>query len=348
MRSERLTVGNYGQMGRLTHAGANPPSATNASSLEHLAAAVQAGARHLAIPDDASLVLAVSGGADSMALLHGAMHLVRTSACRWQLTVAHLDHGLRSDSADDATAVADAAAALRLPCEVRRTDVAALARAENRSTEDAGREARYRFLEDTAPEGALIVTAHTADDAAETVLLNLLRGSGLGGVRGIPWRRGRIVRPLLQQRRSILRGLLDQAGLRYRDDPSNEDPAHLRNRVRGELIPLMDDLRTGAVERIGQFARLAADDDALLDELAAAELARRSTPDGGISWRDPPAPALGRRILRLAIGHPAPSAERTEALLEAATGDRGGISIELGDGRTASVLERVIRINGSH
>ncbi|MEO6578986.1 MAG: tRNA lysidine(34) synthetase TilS, partial [Candidatus Limnocylindria bacterium] len=282
------------------------------------------------------------------ALLHGAMHLARTSACRWQLTVAHLDHGLRSDSADDATTVADAAAALRLPCEVRRTDVAALARVEGRSIEDAGREARYRFLERLAPDGALIATAHTADDAAETVLLNLLRGSGLAGVRGITGRRGRIVRPLLNERRTILRGLLDHVGIAYRDDPSNEDPAYLRNRVRGELLPLMEDLRAGAVKRIGQFARLAADDNALLDELAAAELARRKAPDGGISWRDPPAPALGRRILRLAVGHPAPSAERTDALLEAATGNRGRITIELGDGRTASVLERVIRIKGSH
>ncbi len=338
-------MGNYGQMGRLTHASANPPSATKASSLEHLAAAVQAGAHHLAIPDDASLVLAVSGGADSMALLHGAINLVRTSACRWQLTVAHLDHGLRSDSADDATFVADEAAALGLPCEVGHADVAALARAEGRSIEDAGREARYRFLERVAPDGALIVTAHTADDAAETVLLNLLRGSGLAGVRGIPGRRGRIVRPLLHQRCTILRDLLERTGIAHRDDPSNEDPAYLRNRVRGELLPLMEDLRAGAVERIGQFARLAADDDVLLDQLAAAELARRSTPDGGISWRDPPAPALGRRIVRLAIGHPAPSAERTEALLQAATGDRGGVTIEIGDGRTASVLERVIRIS---
>ncbi|MGH2417277.1 MAG: tRNA lysidine(34) synthetase TilS [Candidatus Limnocylindria bacterium] len=319
--------------------GSNPPSATIPSPLDELGERFVVGARSLAIPDGAALVLAVSGGPDSMALLHGAAH-----AGRWRLTVAHLDHGLRADSADDATFVTDAAAALRLPSDLRQTDVAALSRAEGRSIEDAGREARYRFLEEIAPADACIVTAHTADDAAETVLLNLLRGSGLAGVRGIPARRGRIVRPLLSQRRAALRALLDASDIAYRLDPSNDDSGYLRNRVRGELLPLLEDLRPGAVDRIGQFARLAADDDELLDEAAAAELVRRTTADGAIDWHDPPAAALGRRVLRLAIGAPAPSAERLEALLDAAAGGRGGIRVELGGGRTASVSERRIRI----
>ena len=169
--------------------------------------------------------------------------------------------------------------------------------AEGRSIEDAGREARYRFLEEVAPEGALIATAHTADDAAETVLLNLLRGSGLAGARGIPARRGRIVRPLLAERRATLRGHLDASGIGYRLDPSNEDPAFLRNRVRNEVLPLLESIRPGAADRIGQFSRLAADDEALLDDLARAELLRRTTADG-IDWRQPPEAALGRRVLR--------------------------------------------------
>ena len=308
-----------------------------------LARAVDVGARQLAIPDDAALVLAVSGGPDSMALLHGAARLVETDARRWRLTVAHLDHGLRDDSADDARFVADAAEGLALRYEFLRTDVAALARGEGRSIEDAGREARYRFLEDVAPEGALIATAHTADDAAETVLLNLLRGSGLAGARGIPARRGRIVRPLLGERRATLRGHLDAAGIGYRLDPSNEDPAFLRNRVRNEVLPLLESIRPGAADRIGQFSRLAADDEALLDDLARAELLRRTT-DDGIDWREPPEAALGRRVLRLAIGEPAPNAERVEALMEAAAGERGGVTIELGGGRVASVSGRRIRI----
>jgi len=311
--------------------------------LSRLATMVEGGADALAIPENAALVLAVSGGPDSMALLHGAARLVADKARHWQLTVAHLDHALRPDSADDAAFVADAAAGLDLPFVTRRVDVAALARAGRRSIEDAGREARYRFLDEEAAGDALIATAHTLDDRAETVLLNLLRGSGLAGTRGIPARRGRIVRPLLAVRRQTLRALLDAAGLAYRLDPSNDDPSFLRNRVRAELIPLLESLRPGAVERIGRFADLAADDDALLEELAVVELARR-TADGAIDWGRPPPPALGRRVLRLAIGDPAPSAERIEALREAAAGDRGGVQIELGAGRVASVRHRAIRI----
>jgi len=303
------------------------------------------GARALNIGDDAHLTLAVSGGPDSMAMLLGAARLVEADARRWQLLVAHLDHGLRGESSDDAAFVADAAAALRLPCEVRRTDVSALARAEGRSLEDAGREARYRFLEGVAPAGGLILTAHTADDAAETVLINLLRGSGLSGVRGIPSRRGRIRRPLLAERRAALRALLDSNGIAYRLDPSNNNQAFLRNRVRGELLPLLEDLRPGAVDRIGQFARLAADDDELLSELAARELSRRVCADGQIDWRDPPGAALGRRVLRLAVGEPAPSAQRLEAVLDAATGNRGGLRIELGGGRVAEVRARRIMLS---
>ncbi len=318
--------------------GSNPPSATN--PLDVLADAVARGARALAIPDDAHLVLAVSGGADSMALLHGA---ARTTS-GWHLTVAHLDHALRPDSAADATFVTDVAAALGLPAVVARTDVAALARAEGRSLEDAGREARYRFLAQVAGDDGMIATAHTVDDVAETVLINLLRGSGLAGAAGIPARRGNVVRPLLTERRAALRDALGAAGIAYLHDPSNADPSFLRNRVRAEVLPVLESLRPGAVDALTRFAGLAADDDALLDALAAAELARRRDTDGWIDWHDPPPRALGRRVLRVALGDPAPPAERIEALLEAAEGPRGGIRIELGGGRSASVRERRITL----
>jgi len=304
------------------------------------------GAARLQIPDGAAIVLAVSGGPDSTALLHGAAALAGDRG--WSLTVAHLDHALRASSADEAASVAATATGLGLRTEVRRADVAALAAAEHRSLEDAGRQARYRFLDEVAASlgpDALIATAHTADDAAETILLRLARGSGLRGLRGIPPRRGRIVRPLLHARRSALRAALDAAGIGYVTDPSNADLAHARNRVRGELLPALEQLNPAAVEALVRFGRLAAEDDELLDALAAAELAhRRDGEDGAIDWHHPPARALGRRVVRLAIGDPAPSAERIEALLEAAEGPRGGLVIELGGGRGASVRERRIRL----
>jgi tRNA(Ile)-lysidine synthase len=308
--------------------------------------ALAQGAARLGVQDGAVIILAVSGGPDSTALLHGAAALAPDRG--WRLTVAHLDHSLRSTSADEGALVAAAAAGLGLAVEVRRVDVAALAASEHRSLEDAGRQARYRFLEEVAaahgPE-ALIATAHTADDVAETILLRLVRGSGLRGLRGIPARRGRIVRPLLHARRTELRAALDAAGVSYVTDPSNADVAHARNRVRAELLPAIERLNPAAVEALTRFGRLAADDDDLLDALAAAELTQRRDPaEASIDWHRPPARALGRRILRLAIGDPAPSAERIEALLDAAEGRRGGVIIELGAGRRASVRERRIRL----
>ncbi len=327
--------------------GSNPPSATSPEQpFDDLADAVARGADRLRVPDGAAIVLAVSGGPDSTALLHGAARLA--TARGWRLTVAHLDHALRPTSAEEARAVAAAATALGWPSELRRVDVASLAAVEHRSTEDAGRQARYRFLEDVAASlgpDALIATAHTADDAAETVLLRLVRGAGLRGLRGIPARRGRIVRPLLGERRATLRGALDAAGIDYTVDPSNADPRHAaRNRVRAELLPALERLNPAAVDALVRFGRLAADDDELLDSLAAAELTRRRRPDGTLDWHDPPSRALGRRVLRLAIGGSPPAAERVEALLDAAEGPRGGVTIELGGGRRASVLQRQIRI----
>lgn len=332
-------------MGRCDRNSAVPPAASlHPNPMDRLADLVGAGADRLGIRSDATLVLAVSGGADSIALLHGAARLVSAGRCTWQLSVAHLDHGVRHDSGDDAAFVAGAATELGLEAAVRRVDVAELARTEGRSIEETGRDARYRFLEAVASPDALIATAHTLDDVAETVLINLLRGSGLGGMAGIPARRGRIVRPLLDARGDELRELLGASGVPYRIDPSNADPAFLRNRVRAELLPVLESIRPGAVERIGRFSRLAADDDALLDDLAQGELRRRAAEDGAIEWRDPPPAALGRRILRLASGDPVPSAERIEALRRAAEGERGGVVVQLGGGRVASVRERRIRI----
>ena len=328
--------------------GSNPPSATSPPDpVARLAIAVARGTDALQLPGDSSFVLAVSGGPDSTALLHGAAWLVADGARAWSLTVAHLDHQLREDSASDAARVGEMAATLGLPCRMSRTDVAALARAEGRSLEDAGRQARYRFLEEVAGEidaEALIATAHTADDLAETILLRIVRGSGLRGLRGIPARRGRIVRPLLAERRAVLRDALDRAGISYLLDPTNADPSHAeRNRIRAEVLPALERINPRVVEALLRLSTNAAADDDVLEALAGAELTRRRSADG-IDWREPPHRAIGRRVLRLASGDPAPSAERIEALLDAAEGPRGGLTVELGGGREASVRERRIVI----
>jgi tRNA(Ile)-lysidine synthetase-like protein len=302
----------------------------------------------LRVPAEAPLVLAVSGGPDSTALLHGAARLVSGGERQWLLTVAHLDHALQEGSDRDADRVREMAARLGIPVRIERTDVAGLARAEGRSLEDAGRQARYRFLEavaDSIGPASLIVSAHTADDLAETILLRIVRGSGLRGLRGIPARRGRIIRPLLGERRTSLRAALDTAGIRYAVDPTNQDPTHAeRNRIRAEVLPVLEAMNPRIVEALERLASTATADDAVLDALAAAELARRRRVDG-IDWHRPPDRAIGRRVMRIAAGEPAPSAERIEALLDVAEGPRGGLTVELGGGRQASVRERIIGIS---
>jgi tRNA(Ile)-lysidine synthase len=315
---------------------------------DRLAALLAAGSDDLGVPGDAALVLAVSGGADSMAMLHGAARLVASGVRRWHLVVAHLDHGLRDASGADARFVADAAGALGLDVRSERVDVGEEARRGGEGIEATGRRVRYAFLErvaDAVGPRALICTAHTADDQAETVLLNFARGTGLPGLRGIAPRRGRLIRPLLRARRADLRAALDDAGVSYLDDASNQDPAFARNRARGALVPLLESLHPGATAATARLAELAAEEDAYLAELAAGELEERRAADGSIAWDPPPHPVLARRILRLAAGPPPPSAERIEALARAAAEGRGGRRIELGQGRVAEVTARHVVIH---
>jgi tRNA(Ile)-lysidine synthase len=280
-----------------------------------------------------------------VALLHLGHRAVPSTG--WRLRVAHLDHALRPGSGTDAEFVAGLAGRLGLPITVRRTDVAALAGERGDGLEEAGRAARYAFLDeliDEAGADAVAMTAHTLDDQAETVLLNLVRGGGPAGLGGIAARRDRIVRPLLAVRRGDLRGALDAEGIAYLEDPSNADRRFARNRVRADLLPLLESLHPGAAAGIARSASRAAADEAALVALSAVALAARRTADGWLDWRSPPADAIGSRILRLAIGSPAPSAERIAALLDAARGRSGGRSIELGRGRRAAVRRHRVRI----
>ena len=310
-----------------------------------LAARVEAFLVRLDVPDGAPLVLAVSGGPDSMALMHVVVEAARGHA--WGPHVAHLDHGLRSDSAQDAQFVTDAASQLGLEVTIHKTDVAALAVERGDGLEEAGRVARYAFLEEVAAASgpdAVVLTAHNADDQAETVLLHLARGTGLAGLSGIAERRGRILRPLLGERRASLRQALDSAGIRYRIDPSNEDPRFSRNRARADLLPAFEGLHGRAIEAVSRMALQAADDDRLLDALALTVLATRRSADGWIDWRPALPRAIAARMVRAAAGVPAPSSERTEALVAAGNEGRGGRAIELGSGRSAMLRGGRVRI----
>ncbi|MCS6288547.1 MAG: tRNA lysidine(34) synthetase TilS [Nitrospira sp.] len=281
-------------------------------------------ARRLLEPGQKILV-AVSGGPDSLALLS----ILRQLAPAWNLslTVVHCNYGLRGAESDgDASFVAALCRRLELPCHIRRLAVDCAGAGESSSLQARAREARYRLFRDVLTElGAdRVALGHTADDQAETVLLRMLRGAGLRGLAGMPHIRERLfVRPLLSCSRQEILAYLQAVGLSYRTDSSNAKSIYLRNRVRHELLPVMQSLAPAAVRMLARQADLLRDDDRLLDLLAARRLARvmRSHDsaaivlDRTVLLKQPS--ALQRRILRQAIQAVAPStgAPRSDALL---------------------------------
>jgi tRNA(Ile)-lysidine synthase len=215
------------------------------------------------------LVVAVSGGVDSMVLLDVLDHLRGSLGLR--LHVAHLDHGLRPGSEADARFVAEEARRRGLECTVGRRDVATEARIQRRSLEEEGRRQRYAFLEEVAGQvGAeKIALGHQADDQAETVLLHLLRGSGTGGLGAMQvLRQGRYLRPLLEFDREAIAAYARDQGLAFREDESNQDLRFARNRIRHELLPLLRTYNPRIAQTLTRTARLLQDEDLLLDELA--------------------------------------------------------------------------------
>jgi tRNA(Ile)-lysidine synthase len=237
-----------------------------------------------------SVLVACSGGADSVALLHLLSSTRQELGLR--LGVAHLHHGLRGADADaDAEYVAALAARLELPLVSERADVPALARETGQSLEAAARSARYEFLERAAEAGEWerVALAHTASDRVETVLLNLLRGSGLHGLRGMPAARGRFIRPLLTAWRVETEAYCAALDLRPRVDRSNLDPEHAtRNRVRLELLPLLRDQYNPAADEA--LLRLA---EAVEEELEWTEPQVEALAERGIALAPCPPPLAG-------------------------------------------------------
>lgn len=264
--------------------------------------------RHGLWPHGARVVVGLSGGADSVALLH----LLRALAEDGSVTLAaaaHFNHALRPEADADEGFCRDLCATLGVPFVAERAPVRDLARASGLSIEAAARRERYACLERVrlAHAGDRIAVAHTADDQAETVLLRLLRGAGTRGLRGVLWRRGAVVRPLLNCRRDGLRAWLRDSGHSWREDASNLDLTVPRNRIRHELLPLLAACYQPAVVRVlARTAEVACGEDALLEQLAAeggAPLMARVP--GGLRLRRAGLAALplalARRVVRRAL-----------------------------------------------
>lgn len=232
---------------------------------------------HRLIAKGGKLVVAVSGGPDSVCLLHALRGL--RDKLGITLHVAHLNHQLRGDESDaDASYVADLARRFDLPATVERRDVKAYQRSERLSLEEAAREVRYIFLAEVAEAtGAHSVAAgHTLDDHIETVLMHLVRGSGTRGLRGLqPSSRLRfenvaltIIRPLLEISRKDTAAYCRRYRLKPRLDTSNLSLSPLRNRIRQQLIPLLESYNPQVTDALLRTARIAADDLAALEEEA--------------------------------------------------------------------------------
>ncbi len=200
--------------------------------------------RHQLLAAGDTVLLAVSGGADSVALL--ALLCALRAELGISLHVVHLNHRLRPDADDDATFVQDLAATFHLPVTVESRDVRALAVNEKRSLEEAGRTARYRFFGRVASRvgAGSVATAHTRDDQAETVLMRLWHGAAWEALAGIPPVRplgeAMVIRPLCELTRADLLGYLHAQGLRWREDATNRDRRVVRNRIRHDLLPALE------------------------------------------------------------------------------------------------------------
>ncbi len=220
----------------------------------------------LIVPGDL-VVTGVSGGPDSVVLLHMLLQLQESLGFR--IHVAHLHHGLRQEADLDQSLVEDMCRDWQVPFSWRRVDVAKMARSTGMSVEEAGREVRYRFMDELCQElgGNKIATAHHRGDQAETVLLHLIQGTGAGGLQGILPQRGRIIRPLLEITQTEIMEYLNENDLPYRIDSSNYDNNYLRNRIRWELLPFLEDrFNPGMVDVLCRLAAVMKEENYYWDQ----------------------------------------------------------------------------------
>ena len=314
-------------------------------------------AAHLAtsrwLAEAAGVVVGVSGGADSMTLLHLMHH--RRGPPPVRLHAAHVDHRMRAGSAADASWVGRICERWGIPFHLR-------AAAAPVATEAEGRELRYDFFEEVRRglgRGAVAMTAHTADDQAETVLFRAARGSGPRGLAGIRAARSpSVVRPLLPFRRAELRAYAAERDIPFRDDPTNRDLRWTRNRLRHEILPALEDAVPGATTALAALARTSrVEADALgelLDEriagLAAPPSSTAPPPSGALSLDRAGLAALSRPLLTLVLRRAVqriggdPGRGATEALVRFAREGRSGRRVEVAGGVVVERRGHEVRI----
>ena len=288
----------------------------------------------LLAPGDEVLV-GVSGGADSMALLHVLCSLRPSMGLA--VYAAHVNHGLRGAQADrDEAYVRRICADWKVELFVCRADVRSEAARRGETVEEAGRRVRYAFFGRTADMlGAKIATAHTLSDSIETMIFHLCRGTGLRGLRGIPPRRGRIVRPLIECTRADVEAYCAAHGIRYRTDCTNFDRRYTRTRIRLDVVPALYGINPAFDRAARRAQRSLREDEAFLSGLAARRLEKARGEDGSLDaalLRECEPALLGRvmaRAAREATGI-SPDAFHIDRLCTLARGASGRVQLSGG------------------
>jgi tRNA(Ile)-lysidine synthase len=294
--------------------------------------------RHALCPSGTRLLVGLSGGSDSVALVL----LLRELAEDGQFSVvalAHLNHRLRCAALRDEQFCRDLAVRVAVPIAVESVDVTSYAQTQRLSVEDAARRLRYDFLQRAAESASAdrIAVGHTQDDQAETFLLKLIRGAGLTGLGGIYPRRGNIVRPLIDVSRTELRRYLESRGQPWVDDETNANLENPRNRIRHQVLPGLDLAGgTSSNPAIARAAAIVREDGQWLDELGrrrfdALVVRGEAGLEIDVSALAAEPPPLRRRVvlaaLRLAVPNREIGSDHVEAALEVAAGESAGVDI---------------------
>lgn len=230
-----------------------------------------------------AVIVALSGGADSVALLHFLAGISDENDLK--LSALHLNHQLRGrESGRDQAFVAKLCQSLKIPLTTKQIEVKAFAAEHKLGIEEAGRQLRYELFEDVAaPISAKVATAHTASDNAETMLINLIRGTALRGLAGIPPVRGRFIRPLIACTRREIESYCKQNSLPWMEDSTNRSLDYTRNRVRHRILPLLEGENVRLHKGLTRLSNYLREDADYLDGIAGRELGRLTNPNGEIS-----------------------------------------------------------------
>jgi tRNA(Ile)-lysidine synthase len=293
--------------------------------------------RHGLCPAGTRLLIGLSGGSDSVALVLLLQELAQQDNFE-VVALAHLNHRLRCTAARDEQFCRELAKSVGLPIAIESIDVASYAQTQRLSVEDSARRLRYDFLDRAAESVSAdrIAVGHTRDDQAETFLLKLIRGAGLTGLGGIYPRRGRVVRPLLDVGRADLRRYLESRGQPWVDDETNDDLSNPRNRVRHKVLPELEIVGSASGAAIARAAAIIREDGQWLDELGERRfdaLVTRSNTGLEVDVSGlmaEPAP-IRRRIVLTALRLAAPNREigldHVELALEVAAGETAGVDV---------------------